>query len=431
MQLLQDLRRVPGLSKSSALGIDTLDELLDLFRAPPLHTNARQPQINLDHGSFHNESRDEYENTDLEYGRTLSYGLTRVSPLQKRTSKPPIVSISTEDIQSHMMGLKTALLDYLTALCVLPLVVDGISLLGKGQVAVYLDSNERFSAVRLARALQGISTKSCTAECASDSDQEALRGLISDSLKHVHVYRPQSSSQLIATLRSLPSFLLHGKEHASFERSVGLIVLDSADAFYWQDRVASEKMGLDQRFPDNADPETDSFRRSLDSFGGTAKNQASLQKSVAAETVRLLRQLQRTFECTVVFTTGSSNTHEAHSKSADNREQDSQRERTSRPDIPAGASSNNPWDSLSTMPLVITPSHAVPQFPPSMSIDQCIKDRNTRGAALLRVWYAIRVDWTKSYDWGPLLKTKIQELERNGRGQALMHFGVGGVPEVN
>lgn len=63
---------------------------------------------------------------------------------------------------------------------------------------------------------------------------------ILQALRHVHVFRPQSLASLTATLDTLPSYLFNQQRHFSFERAVGFIAVDSASAFYWQDRAETE-----------------------------------------------------------------------------------------------------------------------------------------------------------------------------------------------
>src|SRR4030095_12875097 len=67
-----------------------------------------------------------------------------------------------------------------------------------------------------------------------------LHSMLHECLRHVHVFRPQSSQALLATIQSLETYLLDGSDHISGLRPLRAIVLDSATAFYWQDRREAE-----------------------------------------------------------------------------------------------------------------------------------------------------------------------------------------------
>lgn len=356
-----------------------------------------------------------------------SHTTTSDFPWQIRASKPPIVSLSTEANQSHSMGLRSALLNYFTAISVLPPLSNGSYLPGKGQMVIYLDSNERFSARRLSRVLEGITSKYLKLDDPSGSGLETLQALTHNALKHVHIQRPQSSRQLIATLRSLSSRLLCKNEHKSFERSVGLIILDSADAFYWQDRLESEHMTVQQAFLIENEGESRPLRQKPDPISQSRKYLRSFPRDTAAETVRLLRQLQKKFDCTILFTSEIAHTNRSYLGSVNEKQQDLQALRIQPDAAHVSYPSTNPWYTFPTMPLIITPSHPVPQFPSTASIQHCLRVRDSREAARSGIKYTIRVDWTGSYDWGPLLKSQIQEHERSGSGQAIMSFGDDGM----
>lgn len=401
---------------------------MTLFRYPAISTNPSASNLFLERDAHDTQPYDIHES--LPFGHEGTFGHSTVddpSWRPQRVSKPPVVSVSTDGSSSHRMGLTTAFLEYLVAISILPPVIDGYSLPGKGKLVAYIDSNERFSAVRLSRALRGIASTFLNSSGSTNYTQATLQDLTQIALDHVHVHRPQSSHQLLATLHSLTEYLLRKQEHKSFERSVGLIVLDSADAFYWQDRARSETVNVRARAAEedntNSDSDFDSDRQNVRSFRAAGNHPPSTHTAIASETVRLLRQLQKKFDCAIVFIPQNHSVSAISSRAADERGRHPQGEGSSFPLHAANDWSNDPWLSFPTMSLVITPTNFVPQFPSTVSIDHCIRERKSRESAYSSTQYAVRVDWTKDNNWGPTLKGQIQELERRGRGQILMSFG--------
>ena len=107
-----------------------------------------------------------------------------------------------------------------------------------------------FSLIFQADFLFYVSTTSCITTClpvcSTDSfafyhDAE-MASLISDSLTHLHIFRPQESSSLQATLDSVPSYLLTQHSlHVSANRPLGLIAINDLSAFLWQDRLDADE----------------------------------------------------------------------------------------------------------------------------------------------------------------------------------------------
>lgn len=130
----------------------------------------------------------------------------------------------------HSGGGATHLLYYLTGLTILAH-DDG----GKQCCAIILDADGRFDVDRLALHLRNLIKHTHTAEETDTMDDTILQ-----ALRHVHIFRPQSLASLTATLEALPSYLFDPQRHFSFDRPVGFIAIDSASAFYWQDRAQTE-----------------------------------------------------------------------------------------------------------------------------------------------------------------------------------------------
>lgn len=71
---------------------------------------------------------------------------------------------------------------------------------------------------------------------------------ITTALSHLHIFRPQSLSSLIATLETLPTYFLSAS-HPSLHRPLAFIALDSLTAFHWQSKAADEDRAFANQHP--------------------------------------------------------------------------------------------------------------------------------------------------------------------------------------
>ncbi|KAJ6181343.1 hypothetical protein N7519_011804 [Penicillium mononematosum] len=156
----------------------------------------------------------------------------------------PIVEISS----SLSASGKSQLLYYLTALAILPRKCGDISVSGQEAAVVFIDTDDRFDAERLRTVARDIvqqqrglseSRLGVQAEPGGMPDHQ-LESLLVSSLQHVHVFRPQSSSALLATVHTLDSYLFDLSRHRSASRPLQMVAIDSATAFFWQDRLRDE-----------------------------------------------------------------------------------------------------------------------------------------------------------------------------------------------
>lgn len=139
---------------------------------------------------------------------------------------PPVIEITSSSPGSGA----TQLLYHLTALAILP-----SSCKGSHACVAILDTDNSFSIPRLIQQLR---------LCLSRSDQRDARHTIEAALRHVHIFRPQSATSLLATLESLPSYFLHSS-HPSLDRPLAFLALDSASAFYWEMKAVEENLAFD------------------------------------------------------------------------------------------------------------------------------------------------------------------------------------------
>ncbi|PYH76193.1 putative Rad51 family DNA repair protein [Aspergillus uvarum CBS 121591] len=290
-ELLHDFRglyqeRIGRNTLKPSFGVDELDNLLGIFTAPAPSGQHRADtaQEELQITSEHDPEGELAHNQSGIDANTHSAGIT----VPAYTSHAdPVLEISST---SSAAG-KTNLLYYLTALAVLPAEVKGFQIGGHDSAVVFIDTDGRFDAERLRTVLRGIVKVKCGAQDMSRLDEETER-TIESCLEHVHIFQPQSSSALLATLQQLDTYLLDLARHVSSSRALRLLFLDSANAFYWQDRLQDEVTRIEQIGRPAAEIETD--RR---------KKQSFYLFAMYTDLVRELKRLQRVFSCAIVFTT--------------------------------------------------------------------------------------------------------------------------------
>lgn len=258
-----------------------------------------------------------------------SYNLHRNCPPHPTTNdKPATIELSSRQAASG----KTQLLYLLASLVVLP-----ETLHGRESAVVWFDNDGRFSATRLAKILHGHLERTHP-----DLPQPEVRSISQQASSHIHVFRPQSSAQLLSTLAGLPSYLLDRTKHSSGHCPLGMIVLDPATAFYWQDRFEADMARLES---------STSFQ--------TGVPPVPKSPSKTAQVITQLKSLQVLFGCTVAYTTmtgQTTSTNTAH--------------KTSAPPL-------SPWNTLATLTLHLR-RVPTPQFAPPMSLDQCLHDADQR-----------------------------------------------------
>jgi hypothetical protein len=199
-----------------------------------------------------------------------------------RESKPQTSASSTNQPTIELMSIgpgdgKTHLLYQLCALAVLPR-----SMNGKQECVVIIDMDGQFAIPKLAAQIQ-LLLHHQSIESMQDLSEQRLGAELISTLKHVHIFRPQNLGSTIATLDSLPTYLFNQNRHYSFDREVAFIALDSASAFYWQDRSEVENAAF------------------------LAKTQASRatsnQTSDYFNLATALKRASKAFDCPTIFTT--------------------------------------------------------------------------------------------------------------------------------
>ncbi|RJE17674.1 hypothetical protein PHISCL_09986 [Aspergillus sclerotialis] len=283
-ELLHDLRNIcPAGSEDSIsedrLGVKELDGLLDVFTpGPTVQQRLHQSSTIQREGDILQSDPDDNEGAEDQ-------------PYLVRVTRPdPVIEISST---SSGAG-KSQLLYYLTAIAVLPSTYDGIDIGGKGTTVVFIDTDGRLDADRLKTVTQSILQQRFKEqpEDIQLPSQVDLDSILIASLQHVHIFRPQSSSSLLATLHTLDTYLLDTTRHHSSTRPLHTIIIDSASSFIWQDRLRDEVSRIEEIGRPPAEVE---FERE--------QKQSFYLSDLYAELIKELKRLQRIFSCSVIYTT--------------------------------------------------------------------------------------------------------------------------------
>ena len=341
----------------NVLGVRSIDQLLELFRYHDVTTSSR-PDARLE---------------DVGDDET-----TATSPHQDdkpHLQRPPIIEITSQ----HSAAGKSTLLYYLAARALLP-----IELSGKDSSVVWIDADGRFSAVRLHRMMVQLIAKSTSSSTSPLKPEITAQA----ALQNIEILGPSTSTQLLTQLTSLSSGLLKHIKHSP--RPLSLLVLDSATAFYHQDRFSADMARL--------------------KAGGVEQLRPVSRTS---SLITALRAVQSQFECAIAFSTQSLYTNSTQHQKR-----------------PASAASNNPnqpvpppddlsqpvspWSSFATLTLQVK-RVPVAQFAPTMTLEECLRDREKRSEAVAAGRFSVVVDRAGSDRWSIEVKEGIERLEGRGR----------------
>jgi hypothetical protein len=220
---------------------------------------------------------------------------------------------------------------------------------------------------------------------ASFEYENGLEDVIRHALLHVHIYHPQSSASLAATIEAIPSYLLYGtKEHFSGGRALEAVLLDSASAFVYQDRANNDAASVDS--DPNYKPGNTFVKRYQDIVKG-------------------LRALQQTFECVIVTTAWGLYPHQTENQHHTERPSPL----SFRPHLPSV------WTSFCTLRLIVDRG-AVTKFGPGMSAEEATRDAAARQQAVDRGTFSGWVDRGRGSDeWCESIWHGLNRVKGNGR----------------
>ena len=178
---------------------------------------------------------------------------------------------------------------------------------------------------------------------------------------------------------------------------MGLVVLDSAVSFYWQERFEADVA----RFEAMDKDEHPGIR-------------ASERLSRTVEVITELKKLQKLFDCPIVFTS----IPHAKLSTMGNPAATGTAIRHARL-LPEGPPRISPWTAFATLSLLISHDQ-VRQFATVMSLEECQRDQGNRLAALAKGRSVVSVDWIGSHNWANGVRDAVSKVD----GQGLFAFRI-------
>ncbi|KAF5390312.1 hypothetical protein D9757_002812 [Collybiopsis confluens] len=139
------------------------------------------------------------------------------------------------EIQGPPASGKTHLLYFLMVMCIIPNTYSSISLGGWDKAAVFFDADASFDLARFTCLL--VSHLRAALEAVQDFEI-SIQLIVQQSLRNLHIFRPNSSVQLAAALAQLPSY----HKSALPDTEIGMVAVDPISAFYWSDRFTWEQL---------------------------------------------------------------------------------------------------------------------------------------------------------------------------------------------
>ena len=282
---------------------------------------------------------------------------------------PPVLEITST---SHCSG-KTQLLYLIIAKALLPQSYHEIQLNGKFSAVILFGLSTKFSILRLREVIKSYINSCVSASNSAELSHADISTLVQASLLHLHVFRPQSSSSLLKTISSLPSyFLVEPATHLSSGRKIISLILNDLSAFLWQDRLADADI--------------------------TIANERSSGDSHLIQYYRLLisslKAIQSTFSCLVIATNTSLSTpyyisgghHALHRQT---------------PRV---------WNNFCAIQIVIEQAN-IPKFGPGISAQEAEDERAKRQEAVRR---GERKGWINRWDsegWREEVKEDLLKWE--------------------
>jgi Rad51 len=358
------------------LGFQQLDKLLELFRYHQGSSPPRQPGWTFTSRAGYSVSDEEADDFDDDLPGTRA-------DRSSTKRRPPIIEVSSLKSASG----KTTLLYYLSALALLQNEYGG-----KESTVIWIDTDNTFSASRLVQIMSTVVSSSKH----NPKPPSHTESIVTTALQHLSIIKSMSSTSLLDTLHALSRHLLQKRSLSSPNRPLGLLVLDSATAFYHQDRFDADIARLE------AGPNPDK---------PTRNNPSRTLRIISA-----LKNIQSEFECTILFTT----VHPPQTTSLyhPQRPRDTAANRDT-PVIPSETQSIPPWTSFATLSL--TGSRIpIPQFSPSMTLEDCLRDKDSRQEAVSKGRFGVGVNWEGAEGWPAGVRDAMKEMR--GRGSFVVRI---------
>ncbi|KAG2417865.1 hypothetical protein HFD88_000964 [Aspergillus terreus] len=396
-EVLHDLEELTeGISDArfeKPTGLTEIDALLGVF-APVQHPAPVQAQPD-DHVREPREEEDQPHVQSESDQRVNAPHSTEYTPSLCR-GKAPVIEISS----TASAAGKSQLLYYLTAIAILPSRCGPHQLGGRESAVAFIDTDGRFDVERLRTIAQGIIRKRLPDQDAT-THADDIRSIIITSLQHLHIFRPQSSASLLSTLQHLDTYLFDLTRHFSATRPLHAVFIDSASAFFWQDKLHDEVARVEDIGRAYADIEHD--RRHKQSF---------YLSEMYADLVAELKRLQHRFSCALIYTTTAWSGRPATTGPGDSNpgpftlyepHLSTLKFPSARPSLPA------PWGTFPTVRLLVR-REAVRPFPSDMTPAEAQADAAMRQGVVLRGRFSAWVNGWGCEDWPRRIVDRLDSM---------------------
>ncbi|MCJ1471436.1 hypothetical protein MMC13_000075 [Lambiella insularis] len=346
-EFLQSLRSLHDPKPTKRLGLPAIDRLLDVFTHPPPTQQESHPQW----GS---------------------------PPLEQHAVPPRKARPSTiEFCATAPCSGKTQLLYHIASACLTPAAYGEATVGGKEAAVIWIDTDSRFDITRLHSVIR---SQLSLHALQSKSLQQDLDQVATAALQHLHVFRPQSSESLIATIRSIPDYLFAPNRHYSSARTLQACIISNISAFLYQDKLDADVYSPQTAEAANAVPQPSSGR-----FTQRYR-----------DIVSALRALQSKLSCTVV--TGNI---------ALSPLQPSTFGSSVRPHLPAA------WTAFCTLKVNVV-RQRIPKFAPAMSAEEARLEAAERLIAVRESAFNGWVDSWGIEGWESGLREALEALDYKG-----------------
>nr|KAK5445463.1 hypothetical protein LTR18_003381 [Exophiala xenobiotica] len=416
-QLLAEIRHTTNPWPKGVLGFPHLDALLEALRYPAQPAAEERERPELQSSTAPSPAPDDHDPHQADHDGDDDSPLRRRHELyqHKHNAKPKPAAIEITSRKSS--SGKTTLCYHLAALSSLPK-----SHGGKESMVIYIDTDGRFSATRLFQILvHYLSSHNHTnndiqpGSTSTLTQDAAVHATAREAMNHILTFRPQSSSQLLSLLDSLPTFLLDRTRHSSIHRPLGLIILDQATSFYWQDRFDRDMARLQSKSP---------------GLGLGLVESASPSPSRTARIIERLKALQARFECAVMFSTIAPPPAFTPMHAPPPQVQGQEQMQTHiTPSAPHQGPGISPWTAYATLTMTLSRTR-VPQFALQMSMDECVRDAEKRFDAVKNARFVASVELKPGQSSREKATAERTGTGRGGRQQAggfAFKIGEGGV----
>ncbi|KAB2108811.1 hypothetical protein AG0111_0g3169 [Alternaria gaisen] len=302
--------------------------------------------------------------------QTSHFNVPEIDRLISGSDSPVLEIVSSPPTQHPSGAGKTSLLYFMIAHAILPPTFRAVSVGGQGVAVVLFDPLHHFSILRLAETMLSLVNSQLLSTDLEINEplRVDVKIMVKAALQHLHIFYPKSWPSLLATLDSLPDYLLNQTTpHKSMHHRIQSIVLEDIDAFIW------------------------SIRNTNTSSVSMSSNTLAM---ASTQLITRLTKLIKLFSCGAVLTSQSTS------------------QSSYRPALPTS------WPQGTSVTRLAIRRVDVPKFAPAISVEEAEKERPQRWEVVSRGRFECWKVGAGARDGeGFAFRVgKAIEVERGGRG---------------